>query len=88
MVDTSQVDDGVYKVTLLWTAVHEIGVGDLDWSRKAMVRGDVLGTFCGLLGIWRGEGFGLLMAVSDNLSKVGDLLFSYNSIFLANSIRH
>ena len=59
VIDTSQVDDGIYEVTLLWTAIHEIGVGDLDWSRKAMVGGDVLGTFCCLLGIWWGEGFGL-----------------------------
>ena len=75
VIDTSQVDDGIYKITLLWTAVHEIRVGDPQSHGRKRCIGHLLL----LVGNLVGRRFWTLMAViSDKLLKVGDLLFSYS----------
>lgn len=57
MVDSGETNNGVNKCRLLRSAVHGVGIGNLNGSRKSMVRGDRLSTFCSLLTIWSRERF-------------------------------
>ena len=53
MCDTGQADDGVDERRLLWSAVHSIGVCDLNGPAGPMIAVDRLCSFGGLLSVWR-----------------------------------
>ena len=53
MCDTGEAGGGVYKRQLLWSAVNSGGVRDLNGPVEPMIAADELGSFGGLLAIWR-----------------------------------
>lgn len=57
--DTGEADDGVGEGLLLWSAVHSIGVCDMNGPVEPMIATDKLGSFGGLQAVWRRENFGL-----------------------------